>query len=476
MLSAVRINGAWLQVIGEGLVKDIRGNPVARSFDVVPGPWHSPVAFLTSPKETIVSTAMLETASGPPLVVVKEQFLQAAVRIANKPVLLVKDTWATVVDKLHLTSAMSNYVRPAGAWTMGMARLVGGAVGWTGGIGIGLLAVSTGFGRKVIKNTVGLALKGVGKVIGKVYSMGHSVMSHLWAPGRWINKMADKAVGFGARTLVKGLTFSDDHIAKHVDVNSNGMHAVKHAGTIAVGIKAAMLIPIPFLSGVVWTGTGLYALGVVLMAGASLDHWFEKTIGPISKTDSVVRPTLKAVKDEAVLAETVAEAAPETANRTYKPRRTSAQVKKDNEAAAKKKAAAEQIKQDAAAKKLIDGAEATQTVVLTPSITEAAAKAAEAELVKQGAPVGTKVAFKSAVQEPVAPLNGEVVVEPVKIDGLTLQERIHQIESDSNLRNRDARRPVEIAAGREYGATKKVLAATIKAVRQEIAGRVLATV
>jgi hypothetical protein len=268
----IRINGQWLGLLGEGFVQDSNGTVIARSVDVSPADWHLPASHLPSPKEKIMSTAVIEITSGQPLVDLaqKERFSDALLRIAKKPVSGVRRLWGVVVNKLHLNSFMTNYVRPAIGWVSAMLSRVGAAVGWVGGLGMGMVAVSTPGGRWLLDHTVGFAARLAGKAVSIPFGWLQKGLDHLGRPGKFVNNVLDTVVGWGASAafVAKGF-FQQDFF----QTNSIWMKSIKRCGWIFMIAKLAMWVANPWLAALVWIWFGLYTMGSIAAT------WFNTSIG-----------------------------------------------------------------------------------------------------------------------------------------------------------------------------------------------------
>lgn len=178
--------------------------------------------------------------------------------------------WGWVNKTLHLSQgwnwAQTNVIKPARF----VIRMVADRVGYTGGVGTGLLLVSTGVGRKILHYTIEVPAAFAAKWLGKGYRKTMDFHTdHLGGYGDWVaDRMAslEKYVwGIDSTSGVVGNVtgFYIKHIAPHLHLNSILMRSARVVGTALFGISMVGLLPM-FI-----TGTILSA-GVYLIAGTTI--------------------------------------------------------------------------------------------------------------------------------------------------------------------------------------------------------------
>jgi hypothetical protein len=292
-----------------------------------------------------METVVVGAASAVPIEVVKLSYRQAAWRLANKPVELAKQSWMWIAQKTN--PFMTGYVRPAFGWARAMLSRIAGVIGWQGGAGMGLVLVSTDRGRSLLDNTVGSAVRTVGRVIRWFYRKGHSAMEHLWAPGRAVNKATDWAIEGVNKGINRTKKFYNEHLERYLDVDSVQMNLTKTFGFALIGFRIAALIPNPIVAGLVGFVVAVYvvielinAAGLSGLLGEEIQEewarqtWIRANEKKARLAAKVAEKAAKVAEREAKKASDKAAKAPATATQvTVKPRRTrrtKEQIAQDN--------------------------------------------------------------------------------------------------------------------------------------------------
>jgi hypothetical protein len=152
------------------------------------------------------------------------------------------------------------WIRTAGTWLKRQAVAFGRFAGALGGMGLGLLAVTTETGRSILKNTVGRVLGWFGAALSWAWDTTRSLVSKLGAPGRWVSARMYNLESAAKRTAVSVLTWYSKNIAPHLDLNSLTMRTGRAIGVWAVVIRALHFItPLPLRIGLL-AATAMWTL------------------------------------------------------------------------------------------------------------------------------------------------------------------------------------------------------------------------
>lgn len=151
------------------------------------------------------------------------------------------------------------WVRTAGTWLKRQAIAFGKFAGALGGMGLGLLAVTTDVGRSILSNTVGRVLGWAGSFAKWLWNGTYSVVTRVPVVGQWIGDRMIQIEKMAKTGAVKVLGFYAKHIAPHLDLNGRTMQVGRAVGVWAVVIRALHFItPLPLRIGLlaataIWT-------------------------------------------------------------------------------------------------------------------------------------------------------------------------------------------------------------------------------
>jgi len=133
-----------------------------------------------------------------------------------------------------------------GSFLKQQALGLGSIIGSVGGIGLGLLSVTTDLGRSVLSNTVGRVLGWAGGLLSWGWNTLYSGVTRLGPIGQWVGDrmiQIEKGAKIAAANV---LTFYVKHVARHLDINGPVMKTGRAVGVWAVVIRALSFItPLP---------------------------------------------------------------------------------------------------------------------------------------------------------------------------------------------------------------------------------------
>lgn len=163
--------------------------------------------------------------------------------------------WGWLKKTFHLQPLVDK-VKAAATWTVNGIRAFCQAMGFSGLSGLGLLTVTTGFGRWMIKTFVVTPVNWLlGRAADGWRGVSNFFANNLGSFGNWMaNRMGDVEDFFWGTTTNEGLfpritRFYREHIAAHIELNSVAMRVLRLVGTCLFGIQLIAALPLLGLTG-----------------------------------------------------------------------------------------------------------------------------------------------------------------------------------------------------------------------------------
>lgn len=138
----------------------------------------------------------------------------------------------------------AGYLRTALSWVSRPIAAAAGWVGMAGGIGLGLLSVSTGSGRWVLRNTIGRIYEGARWVLSHTLRTLAKGLNHLWTPGRWLAKGVNGLCNQAARGEKAVITtWWQGKVVNHLKTDGKAMRSIQAIGILFITFRLVQLCP-----------------------------------------------------------------------------------------------------------------------------------------------------------------------------------------------------------------------------------------
>lgn len=167
--------------------------------------------------------------------------------------------WDWAYSTFHL-GAVKDVVTGVAGWFWDKATIVGRTIGLGGGVGLGLLSVTTELGRTILRETVGRALGWVGSAASWLWGGGKSMLRHLGGPGNWVADRMENVEVLAKRATYKALTFYAENIGPHFSLDSKIVQTGKVMGIWMVGLRLAALVTTSMITWPLYAGMAFYTL------------------------------------------------------------------------------------------------------------------------------------------------------------------------------------------------------------------------
>ena len=199
--------------------------------------------------------------------------------------------WGWLKRTFHLQPLVDK-VKAAAAWTVDGIRAFCKAMGFSGLSGLGLLTVTTSFGRWMIATFVVAPINWVlGRAADGWAGVSNFFANNLGGFGNWMaNRMGDIEDFFWGTTTKEGLfprieRFYREHIARHLDLGSVAMRVLRLVGTCLFGIQLIAALPLLGLVGSTLTYANYAGWGVLYLAAGWQSFFLGKAIGEIPEVN-----------------------------------------------------------------------------------------------------------------------------------------------------------------------------------------------
>lgn len=203
------------------------------------------------------------------------------------------------VRESFLDKAMAT-LATAWGWLADKARWVGDYIGGTGGVGLGMLAITTKTGRTVTKNTLGRVWGWSKTFASWTFRITLNGLEHLGAPGHWVaDRMLDVA-DLGARAVGKAQDFYEKNLSKHFTLGSNAMTVGQLVGGSLVARQALTLASFTPLRYGIIAGLVIWSALTVKTPVEQATAWLERKYPSSKAKTSENTAGMKIAADEAI--------------------------------------------------------------------------------------------------------------------------------------------------------------------------------